>query len=153
MSKRSGLSIPLALALALAAAVASAGSVQAAAPSAAAGASQAPRTATVLETRVKVTGQVMLIFASGNFRLSTGTRAYRIVMRPTTSVINLRGREVPRQFIQVANKVTVWGRRIASRIVARQVMVTPAKTGRDARPDARVAARLRQVNSASAAAR
>src|SRR2546423_112081 len=69
---------------------------------------------------VTLRGLVMLKYTnrSGmfeNFRLQVGTRGYTVVTnfydgrRPLTHVVNLRGREVPVQFIQVANFVTVTG--------------------------------------------
>jgi hypothetical protein len=133
MSKRPVLSIPLALALV--AAVAAAGSVQAASPrtavpsTAASGSSLTLRTSSVVAKRVKITGQVMLIYSNGSFRLNNRVKNFKVVMRPTTSVINLNGREVPRQFIQVANKVTVTGKRVGSRITARVVKIYTRKDG------------------------
>ncbi len=76
---------------------------------------------------IRFRGLVMLIRANGNFKVSNGVRTYAVVMSPTTRVINLRGREVPRQFIQVANWVTVTGRRTGTTIRATTVLIPTRK--------------------------
>jgi hypothetical protein len=50
-----------------------------------------------------------------------------VVMSPTTSVINIRGRRVPRQFITVAGSVEVTGTLAASTITAQTVLVPTRK--------------------------
>jgi hypothetical protein len=136
MLKRSVLTIPVALALVAALAIGSA--VEASvtsSPSSSAHALSAARLAgapapNVLPRRIRITGQVMLIFANGNFRLNNGRRNFTIIMTRLTSVVNLRGREVPRQFIRVANKVTVTGvLRRFHRIRAKVVLVYTRKDG------------------------
>ena len=73
----------------------------------------------------------MQIFANGDFILSDGPHRYNVVMTLTTSAINLRGREVPRQFIQVAGSVTVTGPLSGSTITAQVVSIPTTRTGRD----------------------
>ena len=63
-----------------------------------------------------------------SFRLAAGP-IYTVVMTPTTSVINLRGRVVPFQFIQVANSVTVTGQLTGSTITATTILVPVNKDG------------------------
>jgi uncharacterized protein YjdB len=57
-----------------------------------------------------------------SFLLSDGT-IYDVVLAPTTSVVNLLGHEVPRQFIQVANPVTVEGLLTDATTIQAQVVV------------------------------
>jgi phosphate-selective porin len=78
---------------------------------------------------ITLTGQVMLIYANSGFLLSDGKTSYTVDMAPTTSTINLRGREVPRQFIQVAGSVTVTGRLSGSTITADVVAIPTVKDG------------------------
>jgi hypothetical protein len=80
-------------------------------------------------TLVTVTGTVMQIFSNGNFTLSERKQVDTIVMQLTTLVINLRGREVPVQFIQVAGSVSVTGMRNGSTIDAQSVLVPTMKDG------------------------
>jgi hypothetical protein len=152
MIKRRSLTIPLLLALA--GAVAAAGCNGAAtqsgssigSPAPAQGQAPAPSAspgladvATPLPTpqpaqgtvtgQVTMTGYVMQIYANGDFVLSDGSHTDTIAMTLTTSVVNLRGREVPRQFIQVAGSVTVTGPLSASTITAEIVSVPTTKDG------------------------
>ncbi len=81
-----------------------------------------------------VSGQVMLeSFDSlgflSSFVLAAGP-IYTVVMTPTTSVVNLLGREVPRQFIQVANPLTVEGLQTDATTIQAQVIVV--QTTKDA---------------------
>ena len=85
--------------------------------------------ATPAPTLVTVTGTVMQIFSNGNFTLSESKQVDTIVMQLTTPVINLRGREVPVQFIQVAGSVSVTGMRNGSTIDAQSVLVPTMKDG------------------------
>jgi hypothetical protein len=78
---------------------------------------------------VTVTGQVMRIDPNGDFVLNDGRVGYTVVMSLTTKVINLRGREVPRQFIQVANSVTVTGLLRAPMMDAQTVLIPTRKDG------------------------
>jgi hypothetical protein len=71
----------------------------------------------------------MQIFSNGNFTLSERKQVDTIVMQLTTLVINLRGREVPVQFIQVAGSVSVTGMRNGSTIDAQSVLVPTMKDG------------------------
>ena len=71
----------------------------------------------------------MQIFDNGDFILSDGPNRYSVVMTLTTSAINLRGREVPRQFIQVAGTVTISGPLSGSTITALVVSIPTIKDG------------------------
>lgn len=71
----------------------------------------------------------MQLLTGGDFKLSTGSRTYTIDMTATTSVVNLRGREVPRQFIAVAGSVSVTGRLSGATITAETVLVPTTKDG------------------------
>ena len=74
-----------------------------------------------------VTGQVKQIYSTGDFILDDGHVTYTVVMSPTTAVINLRNRQVPRQYIQVAESVQVTGTVSGSNIEAQTVLVPTTK--------------------------
>jgi hypothetical protein len=76
-----------------------------------------------------VTGLVMQIFSTGDFLLNDGHVSYTVAMSLTTKVVNLRRREVPVQFIQVANSVQVTGLLTGSTITAQTVLVPTNKDG------------------------
>jgi hypothetical protein len=99
------------------------GSSQAVTPTQAQGPTAPPGTS----RPATITGLVMLIYSTGAFRLSDGKSQYTVDMTLTTSVINLRGREVPRQFIQVAGSVTVTGSLSGSTITAEVVAIPTNK--------------------------
>ena len=73
------------------------------------------------------TGYVQQIYSTGDFLLASGPITYTVVMSPTTAVINVRGRQVPRQFISVAGSVEVTGTLDASKIFAQTVLVPTRK--------------------------
>ena len=78
---------------------------------------------------VTVTGLVTQIYSTGGFILRNGNAIYTVAMSSATNVVNLRGREVPVQFIQVANSVQVTGRLSGSTIAATTVLVPVNKDG------------------------
>jgi hypothetical protein len=131
--KRSSLAIPLALALAGAMAIS--GSVEASTAGTRSSAAANGRSASTvvgapaptLLRKVTRSGLVMMVFANGNFRIFTGKRFFRIVMKPRTHVVNLLGKEIPRTFIQVPIKVWVTGWRKLSTITATKVIVNTRK--------------------------
>ena len=96
------------------------------------GATPAPRPTPVptpVPPVVTVTGLVMQIFSTGDFLLNDGHVSYTVAMSLTTKVVNLRRREVPVQFIQVANSVQVTGLLTGSTITAQTVLVPTNKDG------------------------
>jgi hypothetical protein len=76
-----------------------------------------------------VNGVVMSLDSISAFNLSDGHVTWHIVMLDNTSVINLRGKEVPRQYIQPSGTVRVTGTIQGSTVTAQQVLVPVNKDG------------------------
>src|SRR3954463_4166168 len=74
-----------------------------------------------------VSGYVEQIYSTGDFILNTGTLRFTIMMSPTTAVLNVRGRQVPRQFIAVAGPVDVTGTVAGATISAQTIRVPTRK--------------------------
>jgi len=72
---------------------------------------------------VTVNGRVTLFLASGDFVLNDGSQLLTIHLVPTTRILNLLGHEVPLQFIQVADAVSVSGLQEAATVTADLVVV------------------------------
>ena len=76
---------------------------------------------------VTVAGLVTQLSAAGDFILTDADTSYSVAMSRTTKVINLPGREVPRQFIKVAGSVQVTGTLSGSTISAQTVLIPTKK--------------------------
>jgi hypothetical protein len=74
-----------------------------------------------------ISGYVAQIDPNGDFILDTGTVRFTVVMSPSTTVVNVRGRQVPRQFISVAGPAKVTGTVTGSRIAADSVVLPTRK--------------------------
>jgi hypothetical protein len=72
-------------------------------------------------------GYVQQVYSTGDFLLGSGTVTYKVVMSPTTQVVNLRGRAVPRQFIRVSGPVQVTGPLSDLQISAQSVLIPTRK--------------------------
>ena len=69
------------------------------------------------------------IYSTGDFVLNTGDVRFTIMMSPTTAVLNVRGRQVPRQFIAVAGPVEVTGTVAGTKLFMLYVTENPASGG------------------------
>ena len=76
-----------------------------------------------------ITGTVMQVYSNGDFVLNDAHGAFTVVMQASTSVINLRGSEVIRQYIQASNTVKVIGSLSGSNLTAQTVVVQTIKDG------------------------
>lgn len=72
-------------------------------------------------------GYIQQIYSTGDFVLVVGNINYAVVMSPTTMVLNLRGRQIPRQFMGAAQSVTVTGTLAGSTIHAQTIVVPTRK--------------------------
>ena len=72
-------------------------------------------------------GYVQSIYSTGDFVLVVGNVRYTVVMSPTTMVLNLRGRQIPREFMTAAQSVTVTGTLVDSTIEAQSILVPTRK--------------------------
>ncbi|HZX55720.1 MAG TPA: hypothetical protein VFE86_13620 [Ilumatobacteraceae bacterium] len=91
------------------------------------GSSSAVTAATTVHLASPVSGYVEQIYSTGDFILNTGTLRFTIMMSPTTAVLNVRGRQVPRQFIAVAGPVDVTGTVAGATISAQTIRVPTRK--------------------------
>jgi len=117
-----GRRLPLALLLAVGAC---SGSTAHDAPASAGVAS--PSSATTSTGVQPFEGYVQSIYSTGDFVLVVGNVRYTVVMSPTTMVLNLRGRQIPRQFMTAAQSVTVTGTLVDSKIQAQSILVPTRK--------------------------
>ena len=95
-------------------------------------AAPAPKTPTIAPGTGQTTtliGLVMQVDSSGDFDLTYGNVRLRIVMQPTTAVLNLRGKEVIRPYIQPSNNVQVTGTLVGTTLTAQTVVVQTTKDG------------------------
>ncbi len=95
-------------------------------------AAPAPKTPSIAPGTGQTTtliGLVMQVDSSGDFDLTYGNVRLRIVMQPTTAVLNLRGKEVIRPYIQPANYVQVTGALVGTTLTAQTVVVQTTKDG------------------------
>ena len=90
---------------------------------------QAPTIAPGTGQTTTLTGLVMQIDSTGDFDLTYGNVRLRIVMQPTTVVLNLRGKEVIRPYIQPSNNVQVTGTLVGTTLTAQTVVVQTTKDG------------------------
>ena len=90
---------------------------------------QAPTIAPGTGQTTTLTGLVMQIDSTGDFDLTYGNVRLRIVMQPTTVVLNLRGKEVIRPYIQPSNNVQVTGPLVGTTLTAQTVVVQTTKDG------------------------
>lgn len=72
-------------------------------------------------------GYVQQIYSTGDFLLVSGPVTYTVVMLPTTTVVNIRGQRVPRQYIAVSGLVDVTGTLDTGTITAQSVLVPTRK--------------------------
>ena len=79
------------------------------------------------ESSVPFSGSVQQIYSTGDFVLVSGPLTYTVVMMPTTTVVNLRGRRVPQQYIAVSGTVEVTGILEDGKIIAQNVLVPTTK--------------------------
>jgi len=79
------------------------------------------------EAPTAVDGYVEQIYSTGDFILNAGNVRFTIVMSPTTAVVNIRGRQVPRQFISVSGPAHVTGTVSGSKVVADTVLLPTRK--------------------------
>jgi len=91
------------------------------------GSSSAVTGATTVHLASPISGYVEQIYSTGDFILNTGTLRFTIMMSPTTAVLNVRGRQVPRQFIAVAGPVEVTGTVAGATISAQTIRVPTRK--------------------------
>jgi hypothetical protein len=90
-----------------------------------------PATPAAVAPSTPFTGYVQQIYPTGDFILLDGQVTYTIVMLPTTFVVNLLGRQIPRQAIVVSGSVQVTGTLADSKVNAQTVLVPTRKDGRD----------------------
>jgi hypothetical protein len=76
-----------------------------------------------------LTGLVMQVYSTGDFVFYDGHTTLTVVMLANTSVINLRGSEVIRQYIQTSNTVQVTGSLSGSNLTAQTIVVQTTKDG------------------------
>lgn len=86
-----------------------------------------PPTSTSAGSSAPFSGSVQQIYSTGDFVLVSGPVTYTVVMLPTTTVVNLRGQRVPRQYIAVSGMVEVTGTLEAGKITAQNVLVPTRK--------------------------
>jgi hypothetical protein len=89
---------------------------------------QAPTTApttapTPAPPVVTAAGEVKQILPNGDFILDDGHQEYTIAMSSTAKIVNLGGKEVTRQLIQVVGSVQVTGTLSGSTISAQTVLI------------------------------
>lgn len=72
-------------------------------------------------------GYVQMIYSTGDFVLVVGNVSYTAVISPATTVLNLRGRQIPQQFMTAGQVVTVTGTLLDSKIDAQSVVVPTRK--------------------------
>jgi|KBSMisStaDraftv2_1062788.scaffolds.fasta_scaffold286070_2 hypothetical protein len=90
----------------------------------------APKSSATTQT-VVVIGYVQQIQPTGDFVLDDGRVRYTVVMSPTTSVVNERGRAASRLFIRTSGALTVTGELVGSTINAQSVLVPTRKENPD----------------------
>jgi hypothetical protein len=71
----------------------------------------------------------MQVYSTGDFVLFDGHVNLQIVMQANTAVLNLRGKEVMRQYIQPANTVEVTGVLVGATLTAQTVVAQTTKDG------------------------
>jgi hypothetical protein len=76
-----------------------------------------------------ITGTVMQVYSTGDFVLDDGHGALTVLMQANTSVLNLKGSEVIRQYIQSSNTVQVTGSLSGTNLTAQTIVVQTTKDG------------------------
>ena len=91
-----------------------------------------PATTTVLAPvaagpQTTVNGHVTQIYPTGDFVFNDGQVDFVVVMSPTTAIINLRGTQVPLQYIQVTGALQITGVFVGAKFRAVTVLVPTNK--------------------------
>jgi hypothetical protein len=100
--------------------------------SAATGSGSSPAAATASPiggAATDVSGVVSQVYSTGDFVLNAGALRFTVMMSPTTTVLNIRGRQVPRQFISVSGPAEVTGKVSGSTIAAETIRLPTRKDG------------------------